>query len=278
MINYTSKFFNLVLLRISDIKLHENTEFNRLRNIYDRIAGSRFLMNPVIVGRINNGLILIDGANRLSSLREIGCKLVIAQVIDYTQKKIKLRNWDHLIYDINLDCFKFFFAEMKLGFAGVRHSEGEAIMKNKLNSLMISDIENNRSVLVSLPAGFNKMLYVLNSFTKFYFGKYEFDRSEEEITLGDLKKYSRRKGVLVEFPRFSKEQIVKIACGKNKLPAGISRHILDNRVLHVRYEINKLKEDSGIEQKNNDLRKYLLNKIDNNKVRQYSESVIVFDE
>ncbi|MFZ4591473.1 MAG: hypothetical protein ACOYN6_10780, partial [Ignavibacteria bacterium] len=75
-----------------------------------------------------------------------------------------------------------------------------------------------------------------------------------------------------------KEQIVKIANSKAKLPAGISRHILDTRVLHVRYEISKLKDDKDIELKREDLNKYLISKIDTNKVRQYRESVIVFDE
>jgi hypothetical protein len=235
-------------------------------------------MNPVIVGRFKKDLILIDGANRLSSLEEVGCKLVIAQVIDYLPRKIRLRNWNHLIYDISIDTIKSFFMEMKLTYSDVRHFEGKAGMKNKLNSLLISGIENDHSVLVTLPSDFNKLLTALNSFTKFYFGKYKFDRSEEEISLGELKKYSRRKGVLAEFPRFTKQQIVRIAGGKIKLPAGITRHILDNRVLHVRYEIEKLKDEHDADIKTKELEKYLLNKIDNNKVRQYRESVIVFDE
>jgi hypothetical protein len=118
----------------------------------------------------------------------------------------------------------------------------------------------------------------LNDFTKLYFNVHNFDRSEEEITFSDLCKYSRRKGVLVEFHKFKKEQIVRISRNNAKLPAGISRHILDNRVLHVRYEISKLKDDKDIELKREALGNYLISKIDSNKVRQYRESVIVFDE
>jgi spermidine/putrescine-binding protein len=99
-----------------------------------------------------------------------------------------------------------------------------------------------------------------------------------EALFNDLKNYSRKNGILLEFPKFSKKQIVKISKSKDKLPAGISRHILDNRVLHVKYDINKLKDDKNLEGKKRDLDRYLLGKIDNNKVRQYRESVIVFDE
>ncbi|MCE1165881.1 MAG: hypothetical protein LWX07_10820 [Bacteroidetes bacterium] len=278
MINYTTKFFSLDLLRIKDIKLHETTEFNRLRNIFDRIANSKHLMNPVIVGKYNDEHILIDGANRLSTLKEIGCKLVICQIIDYGNPRIKLRNWNHLIYNLGINDIVNHCSSIGLKSKRVEYTEGYDTINSKLNYVLISEIQNGASVLVTLDKSFFKILNQLNAVTKFYFNKYPFDRSEEEIRYKDLKKYSRKEGLLVEFPRFTKPQIVRIADSDIKLPAGISRHILDNRVLHVKYDINKLKDDSDLEKKRKDLDAYLLSKIDNNKVRQYRESVIVFDE
>jgi len=278
MINYTNKFFNIDILKINDIKLHETTETNRLRNIFDRISNSKHLLNPVIVGVYGEELILIDGANRLSTLQEIGCKLIIAQLTDYKNKKIRLRNWNHLIYDVELSDIIDYCEKMNFRYKEVNYKEGKDYLKNNLNSILTSGINNGKSLLILLPKDFNESLRRLNDFTKFYFNVHNFDRSEEEITYSDLCKYSRRKGVLVEFFKFTKEQIVKIANNKSKLPAGISRHLLDNRVLHVRYEISKLRDDNKIEEKRTDLQKYLINKIDSNKVRQYRESVIVFDE
>lgn len=278
MINYTTKFFSLDILRIKDIKLHETTEFNRLRNIYDRIANSRHLMNPVIVGKYEDEYILIDGANRLSTLMEIGCKLVICQIIDYKNTRIKLRNWNHLIYNLKIDDLVRHCEKIGLKARKVPYQEGYKTISSKLNYVLISEIQNGTSVLLTLDKSFFGILDQLNSITKFYFNKYPFDRSEEEIRYSELRKYSRKEGILVEFPRFSKKQIVRIADSESRLPAGISRHILDNRVLHVRYDISKLKDDSDIEKKRKDLDAYLLGKIDNNKVRQYRESVIVFDE
>ncbi len=278
MINYTTKFFSLDILKIKDIKLHETTESNRLRNIYDRIANSKHLLNPVIVGKYNSDYILIDGANRLSTLREIGCKLVICQIIDYKNPRIKLRNWNHLIYGMKIDDIAKHCSDSGMNTRKVKYQEGYRIISSKLNHILISEIQNGSSVLVTLDKSFFKLIKQLNTVTKYYFNKYPFDRSEEEIRYADLRKYSRKEGILVEFPRFTKSQIVRIAGSDTRLPAGISRHILDNRVLHVRYDINKLKDDSDIEKKRKDLDAYLLSKIDNNKVRQYRESVIVFDE
>jgi L-serine kinase (ATP) / ParB family transcriptional regulator, heme-responsive regulator len=278
MINYTVNFFELELLRIKDIKLHETTEYNRLRNVFDRIAGSKYLMNPVIVGRYNKELILIDGANRLSTLREIGCKLAIAQVIDYKNPKIKLKRWHHLVYNADLDIIISFCNKLNLKYSFTGHKDGSGILKDKFNYILASAITKNKSLLVELPKNFGKMLDVLNSFTKLYFNIYKFDRSEEEITISDLRKYTRKKGTLIEFPCFTKKQIVEIANNHSRLPAGISRHILENRVLHVRFELAKLMDDARLDRKQKELEKYLLNKIDKNKVRQYRESVIVFDE
>ena len=91
MINYTDNYFNLRILKISDIKLHETTENYRLRNVFERITRDRFLLNPVIVGKSGDDYILIDGANRLKSLIESGCKLVIVQVVDYLNSGIKIK-------------------------------------------------------------------------------------------------------------------------------------------------------------------------------------------
>ncbi len=278
MINYTNKFFNLEILKISDVLLHESTETNRLRNIFDRISGSKHLMNPVIVGKYGNQNILIDGANRLSTLKEIGCKLIIAQLTDYKSKRIKLRNWNHLIYDINFDSIKEFCNSNGFRFRVMKYRDAKNVLNADHHFILVSDISKPGSILIHLPGIFENVIEGLHKFTKLYFNKYSFDRSEEEISYYDLRKYSRRKGVLVEFFKFDKKQIVKIANSKIKLPAGISRHILDNRVLHVKYEISKLKDEDGLEQKRSELNKYLIGKIDSNKVRQYRESVIVFDE
>jgi len=278
MINFTEKFFDIKLLRISEIKLHETTETKRLRNIYDRIANNKYLFNPVIVGKHKNDLILIDGANRLSTLEDIGCKLSIAQVIDYDNYKIKLKNWNHLVYNTDIEYFIKYFTKNKIPFRFVKYRDGSKIRNSKLYHILISDIQSDKTILITLPRGFKEVVTELNRFTKLYFNKFPFDRSEEEIKYSDLRKYTRRKGVLIEFPKFKKHHVINAAKNGYKIPAGITRHILINRVLHVMYEITKLKDDKDILKKTSELEKYLIKKIDNNKVRQYRESVIVFDE
>lgn len=278
MINYIDSFFNLKLLRLDEVHLHEATEDNRLRNIYSRIAHAKYLLNPVIVGKFNKDHILIDGANRTSSLQEIGCKLILAQVIDYKDPGIKLLTWDHVIYDFDFEKLKEFAIKNNLNYDIVKNSHALKIRSNNLSRISAADIQSGTTILIELPIKFFDMIDTLSKLTSVYFHKYSFDRSESEIKFSQLQKYSRRQGVLIKFPILEKKHILKIARSKHRLPAGISRHILVNRVLHVKYSIDKLKSVSSIEKKQKELNEMLLKKIDNNKVRQYKESVIVFDE
>lgn len=278
MINYTENYFDLELLKLSEIRLHEATENNRLRNIYNRISKSKYLVNPVIVGKHNEELILLDGANRYGSLKEIGCKLILAQVMDYKDKNLKLDKWNHLVYDFDINKLKNLCDENSLQYKYTTYEEGLAQIENNFNYLMAADINSEENILVRLSPKLDELLEQIDLITKLYFKHYCFDRSECDIEYTDLKKYTRRKGVLIIFPTFQKQHIVIIANNNHRLPAGISRHRIQNRVLHVKYEIKKLMNEKNLDEKKEDLRKLLIDKIDKNKVRQYQESVIVFDE
>lgn len=278
MINYTQNYFDLKLLKLSELKLHETTETYRLRNIYNRISKSKHLLNPVIVGKYRNEYILIDGANRFNSLKVIGCKLAIAQIIDYNNSRIQLKNWNHLIYRFDIELIKSYCKHNNLKYDLISYTNGEKVLKQKLNTILVTDFLNNETIVIHLPRNFDLLLEELNKFVKIYFEKFTFDRTEGETKISDLKKFTRRKGTLIEFPKFKKNHIIRSANNKHKIPAGITRHILINRVLHVKYEIKNLLDEKDIEKKSKELEKYLIGKIDENKVRQYVESVIVFDE
>ncbi|MBS1518059.1 MAG: hypothetical protein JSS91_08220 [Bacteroidetes bacterium] len=278
MINYTDNYFDLEILRLTEIKLHEATETIRLRNIYNRISRSKYLINPVITGRHNDDIILLDGANRYGSLMEIGCKLILAQVLDYRDKSLKLDKWNHLVYNLKMDKLKKYCEINGLPYEKISYSKGIEMIKEKFHYTLASDIVKDENILIKLSSDLDKMVDQLHTLTMLYFKIYDFDRSESDIKFSDIRKYTRRKGLLIIFPDLRKSHILKIADSKYHLPAGISRHRIINRVLHVKYEISKLMHDRNIEEKQAELKRILIDKIDKNKVRQYQESVIVFDE
>ncbi|MBE2255623.1 MAG: hypothetical protein IAE65_05430, partial [Ignavibacteria bacterium] len=158
MINFTENYFDLRLLKISDVKLHEDTENKRLRNIFQRISHDKYLMNPVIIGKYENDYILIDGANRFSSLKEIGCKLVLAQIIDYKDKEIKLYSWNHFVYDLEVDAILNLAKKKKYKITETNFKNGRKIANSGINKILISDIENNKHFIITFENNFEKIL------------------------------------------------------------------------------------------------------------------------
>ncbi|MBX7042347.1 MAG: hypothetical protein K1X85_05545, partial [Ignavibacteria bacterium] len=197
---------------------------------------------------------------------------------DYRSKGLRLDNWNHLVYDFTTDHIEEHCRLNNLEYSHIGYAHGIQEIQSKFHYLMAADLINERNILVKLSTDLSVMIRQLDSITKLYFRKYDFDRSESDIKYTDLRKYTRRKGTLISFPSFKKHHIVEIANSRYRLPAGISRHKVINRVLHVKYEIRKLKSENNLKGKQEELKQLLIDKIDKNKVRQYQESVIVFDE
>ena len=76
MINFTQNFFDLEILKISDIKLHETTKAKKTQGIFltGLLKKDRRLMNPVIVATDKHLKFLIDAkSEQVKFSLEIGC-------------------------------------------------------------------------------------------------------------------------------------------------------------------------------------------------------------
>jgi hypothetical protein len=107
--------FELKLIRASDILLHEECEDNRYGRLVERFEQEKVLYNPLIVGRFNDQFILIDGANRFEALIRTGCKIILAQLVNYSSPEVKLRSWYHFVNEMVLDELKGFLQASGIG-------------------------------------------------------------------------------------------------------------------------------------------------------------------
>ncbi len=83
---------------------------------------------------------------------------------------------------------------------------------------------------------------------------------------------------LVVFPEYTVEQVLQIAKANRVLPAGITRFIIPGRVLRLNADLNMLKSDKSLTEKNEWLRKLVVNKLSQSEVRYYEEPVYLLDE
>ena len=265
--------FELKLLPSKAVALHEECEGNRSSRLIDRFKDEHVLYNPLIVAEHNGSHILIDGANRFEALRQLGCKAILAQIVDYLSDDVVLKTWYHYVSFMTI-------AE----FAKFAESEGLKLNKIQRTNSSVSECDllvyssEGEAVSVTLDNDLKTRLLQLSAINRFYDEKYSYTRIDSDTDISDVKTLSPDEGLLFVFPCLSKKDIIKIAGFSQKLPAGISRHLIPNRVLHIKILIDALNTDENIDKRNEELQKHIQHKIDSKKVRLYREPILVFDE
>lgn len=267
--------FELRLLSSSEILLHEECEDNRYGRLIERLNEEKVLYNPLIVGRVENSYMLIDGANRFQALKEIGCRSILAQLVDYNSPGVMLRSWYHFVNEMRLSELKEYLKS-----SGIDHEKWNGKRAaGKLNHIGAISTDG-QMILIKFEDSLPEMLSSLAGFNRFYESEYTYTRidSDTDISSGNVSELSPEEGVLIVYPDFKKEDIIKISHLKQKLPAGISRHLIPNRVLHIKILIEALRSDENLDKRNEELQKHIQYKIDTKKVRLYREPLLIFDE
>jgi len=265
--------FELRLIRSLDILLHEECEEDRSSRLASRFRAEKVLYNPLILGKYKNRYILIDGANRFEALKRNKCSLVLAQIVDYMDPEIGLKSWYHFVSGMNVDMMKRYLKRKKLKYENV----GYDIKPSSVYELIIRD-NYFQALRIKLGKNFQDALVHLSGLNKYYESKASYHRIDSDTDISDLNNVYPGDGLLVIYPQYSKENIIKISSMPVKLPAGITRHLIPNRVLHIKYPVENLKSNNGLDKKNSEFLKFVLHKINNKKVRLYKEPILIFDE
>jgi len=82
------------IIPIEKLVLHEIEDPEGTKMLEERLRTDDFLKNPVIVGKVKrNGswFLLLDGVHRVNDLKKLGCRDVVAQIIDYSSEDILVR-------------------------------------------------------------------------------------------------------------------------------------------------------------------------------------------
>lgn len=80
-----------MLIEIDRLRAHELVERDRVEKLKEELRRSGVLVRPILVDEKN--LIVIDGHHRVQALRELGCKLVPALLVDYENSNICVVPW-----------------------------------------------------------------------------------------------------------------------------------------------------------------------------------------
>lgn len=278
----------LAIVGIDEILFHEEIEPARLRRVAARLEEDGLLRHPPIVGGSARGkkMLLLDGAHRTMALKELGLRHALVQIVLYDDRLVELQRWHHLLNLEDPDRFLARVARIPgVATAGHRPAAGASpfhTRKGQIAQIVLPD----RSSLTLLPeSGVDRSdrrwldcaAAVLREMCTIYKERGFLDRiSYDEFDWLEAN-YAAFSGLVI-FPQFTKEEIGRVARSKEKLPAGITRHLIPTRALRVNLPLWLLSRRLPLEEMNRRLVETILARIQDSRIRFYSESTFSFDE
>ncbi|MCK4793753.1 MAG: hypothetical protein KAV87_59040 [Desulfobacteraceae bacterium] len=258
---------------------HEDSDPRRVDRFCERLRQEGHLKHPPIVSAIpgTDRYVVLDGANRTNSLLQLDIPHVVVQLISYGDPGVELYTWHHVVAGIEMDEFEEALAripEFKLQTCNLEEAR-DALSTNRAVAYIICE-----SGVRKVCSSENQMvcdINLLNKIVNVYRGQANIFRASNDIW--EIQKpYYAEITALVVFPRLTPSDIMIAAREGRKVPSGITRHIIPARALNINIPLSVLDADWTIEYKREWLHDWLMERMNANAIRYYSESTFTFDE
>lgn len=269
----------LEVLPVADLLLHEQHDAQRSAPLLGRLAEDGVLKNPPIVAPIpgETSYVVLDGANRVTAMRELGIPHVVAQVIDYEDPELELDTWHHLLRGMSGAALRALLAES----AGLEVEPSELTHARALLARreILAFVQFPGGAVLALRAAgdLHSRTASLNALVDAYKSAGRIFRANTDH-LGELLPLYEDIAALVVFPRFVPAEIIDLARVGACLPAGITRHLIPRRALRLNLPLEVLRSPEPLAQKNAWLGQWIREKMAHRSARYYQESTFLFDE
>ncbi len=275
-----TKIFQLKIIPIADILCHEEYDTSRAGPLVSRLKKEGVLVNPIIVAALGDKKYLqLDGMNRLEAFKMIGCKNILAQVIDYNdQDSVELSSWCHLF---PLPTDKYVMCLDSIAGINIRKGEAENVghryIKEEGLGRICTVISKKFDVyLISTNGKLLDKIAKLNQIVSCYKNCIIRDVLPSEPTLVGLPllfKEHPEANTMVVFPTFTRHQIVKVVKKGGLFPAGVTRHLIKRRCLNVNIPISVFDNKKDLQEQNKELEEFLSKR----PYRVYEEPTVFFE-
>ena len=248
---------DLRLVELERLILHEAHDQDRLASLRARIEAEGEQHNPVIVSSQGDCCLVLDGAHRVRALEELGCRFVLAQFVEPSERA---ESWAHLLNGVGLD---------ELG--GV---EGIEVSERPDSGVRLAEVEvagGGRAFLRAREEGLLAEVRALWALQALYPEGVLVRRVEANGRLSPSEGEA-----IVRYRPFAPEELVEIVRSGAVLPAGITRFRVRERVLGVRYPLEQIK-DGDTSSRNAELRAFVERLWAENRIRYYEEPVVLFE-
>jgi len=232
---------DLRILSTESLILHEDHDMQRTLPLVEKLRAQGIIRNPPIVMPLTDGserYMVLDGANRVTSLRELEFPHIVAQVVDASDPHVNLQTWNHVVWGMSV----------KSLMASLRRIEGiEPAKVNKRKSLdapkyvpmQIRFPNESFYILNEMPSDLATHIQTMHSVVDTYKTRASLDRTSQTL-IDTFKKVYPDLTALVIFPPIKIKTVLKLASQNILLPTGITRFTVSPRALHLNYPLNEL--------------------------------------
>ncbi|MGD2103037.1 MAG: hypothetical protein PVG83_12465 [Acidimicrobiia bacterium] len=252
----------LRVVPLSAIRRHEEIDPLRVERLSERIGTDGIQVNPMMCMDASGGdLVLLDGATRTESMKKLGLKHAVVQVVD--PMSISLGTWHHVVRGVGTDEVLASIQDME----GIQLQKGvgtPAVHSNDgISYRVTSETLSDNAALSALVGG--------------YVGKWRVNRSPDPRVEAVAARFPDW-AVIVEFPTLDVEAVIKAAVGNDLLPAGITRFVVPERALRLNMPLDLLDSGRSVAEKQLKLDAMLEKRARTGRIRRYEEPVFILDE
>ena len=275
--------FRLPDLRFVAVDLlvpHEKEDQRRTESLAARLRESGILRNPPIVtpSGSDQRFVVLDGANRVSTVRAAGFPHVVVQVVRYEDPGVRLSTWHHALGNVAAE-------ELERALPSIPGLESHREDLSHARALLarresIAFVERADGGVICLHGGpdLHARNALLNAVVDLYRGKHPYHRVTRD-SIEEARARHPDAAALVVFPQFHPEEILEVALGGARLPAGITRHVIAWRALRINMPLDVMADPSRkLPEKQRWLSEWLAERVEQSAVRFYEESTVLFDE
>ena len=263
---------------------HEYNDDQRTTPLVQRLQIEGLLKNPPLVVPLETGAagptryVVIDGANRCTALEQLGYHYVLVQVVGYTPPQVTLSTWHHAVTGIDLEVFRrglYSVPGLDVRVTDTLSARADLARRDLIAYTLLSDgrVLADRDPVHSLHTQ-NRLL---NAMVDTYITQGGLQRTIA-VDLAEVAGLYPDLTALVIFPNYEPAEVLALARDGELLPPGLTRHLIQGRVLRVNYPLADLRSDDALEAKNARLQGWLKTKFAQREVRFYGEATFLFDE
>lgn len=276
---YSTDLPDLRMLPTEKLIPHEDCDPRRVERLSQRLISEALLKNPPIVATIpeSDTYVILDGANRALAFDKLGIPHIIAQLVTYTDSGVELDTWYHVVAGMEIAEFEGALTEITgLHLLACSLEQAREALANHRAAAYIVSAEGVRMVS-NTSNSLKHDPRLLNNLVSIYKGKANIYRASNDIW-EKQQPYYPDITALVIFPRLTAADIFSAAKSGEKIPTGITRHIIPHRALNINIPLSVLEADWSQEDKEAWLQEWLMERMAANAIRFYSESTFSFNE